>query len=431
MDNSSNARQRQVFIISTGTELSSGRSTDTNAPEIAAAFSADNWTICGFATLPDDPQLLKSALQHALSSMHVDLIVMTGGLGPTEDDHTIAVLSALSGKAPVEDRDARRKIEILFKRRRRVISDAKVFRQARTLVDAVVLPNKNGLAPGSLIAVEHQGHQAWIAAMPGVPSEMRAMLHHELLPRLRKLVPAPAVADLEYFYVYDTPESVAESMLFHHADTRLAAESLPPDLEWGITARAGYNKFFIKSTDQRALLRIQNHARKLFGEKYSVRDILDLLPDLLKQHKWSIGLAESCTGGLIGKIVTDQAGSSAWFQGSIVSYSNAAKKELLQVPESILQQYGAVSAECALEMARGAKAALDSDYSLSITGIAGPDGGSIDKPVGTVYICVYFNDDDYLIHLLNNPPDRERVREHSAHKALFYLLRFAESHVTA
>lgn len=417
-----------VFIFSTGTELSTGRSIDTNAPFLARSLAERGFAISGFATLPDDAAILRAEIQHALARPEVDGIIMTGGLGPTEDDLTIDVLAALAGADVIEDETALRKLTLLARRYPNRIVLENTRRQTRVLKDHRALVNERGLAPGVFVELPVEGRVKWIAAMPGVPQEMELMFRTELLPLIVARYPAPDI-HRRVAYVYGVGESNFEARLFgggrRESDTppHFPRASLPADFNWGITASSGHLKAFFESKDENLLEQITNAVMREYPNEYAPDLAEALLHQLCTERGLSFGAAESCTGGLVGKIVTDRPGSSAYFRGSIVAYHNDVKRALLGVPEALLIEHGAVSAECARAMAIGAQRALDTDFAVSLTGVAGPDGGTAAKPVGLVHMAIADRNGIVSERVLNYSFDRERIRNYAAAIALYDLYR--------
>lgn len=411
------------WILSTGTELAQGRSRDTNSAEIARKLADLGFDVIGISILPDDPEIILAYLQWLQSRNDVTALIMTGGLGPTSDDHTIDVLGRWTGSALIEDPTALRRLEAFARLRRRIdIETAR--RQVRVLADADVIPNNTGLAPGVLGSVARETQPLWYCALPGVPSEMRPMCDMAI-DRLREKIHATPVHRVE-FHVYEEPESDFQKTVFN--DGGLAADALKSDpaFRWGVAAMPGSLKaFFEHETDERVITELQQAVQSHYGERFLHRSVEELLPEWLLEKGITVSFAESCTGGLLAKTITDRAGSSAYFAGSAVTYSNQSKQDLLSVPEGILTTFGAVSEECALAMADGALKAFHADAAVSVTGIAGPDGGTPEKPVGTVYSAIVTANERIAFKLFY-PMDRERVREYTTRSILFRLYRFLQ-----
>lgn len=405
-------------VLSTGTELSSGRTQDTNAPWIAGALAKSGYSVQGFATLPDDPQELADGILHFLNRSEYG-VIMTGGLGPTDDDYTVDVLSRLTGKPPVEDPASARKLDILMRRFPGRFQSESARRQIRVVEGCHPLRNENGMAPGMIVSVNGR----IVAAMPGVPQEMKRMFEEELLPELKKRF-APKKQGRRDFYLYALGESKLQSEWF---DPVRKAGTLPPDFVWGVTAARGSLKVFLESESAEALDRMETRARTAYPDLFLPIPAEDDLFTLCTERKLMIGFAESCTGGLASKIITDRPGSSGFFAGGVLAYSNAVKEKLLGVSPDILREHGAVSDPCARAMAEGVVRELGVDFALSITGVAGPGGGSDEKPVGTVFIGCAGRGRASQAHKVFFPLDRDRVREYSAHIAIFRLTQFIRS----
>ncbi len=434
-----------VYVLSTGTELSTGRSIDTNAPFIARTLAERGFPIAGLGTLPDDSTILRDEIRHLLERPDVGIVVMTGGLGPTDDDLTVDVLSELAGVEAVEDPDHLRKLETLAKRYPSRIRLENTRRQIRVAGGSRVLKNERGLAPGMLVTIAAerlpesaysdgaQREAKYVAAMPGVPQEMELMFRGDLLPSFEERFPESKRART-VFFIYGMGESTFQSQMFGIARRGQSAENplakldeLPADFRWGVTAAAGHLKVFYECDDAAVVERLEGLAKTEMAEHYLPQVADSMLHDLCAASGRRIAAAESCTGGLIGKVLTDRPGSSAYFLGSLVTYANQAKTALLDVSPALLEKYGAVSPECARAMAVGAQMRMGSDFAVAVTGIAGPEGGTASKPVGTVYVGVTGRgvlEDEVTVHTLSIPLDRDRIRQYTAQLALFHLYHY-------
>ncbi len=419
-----------IFILSTGTELSTGRSTDTNGPYIARSLSEEGFHVRGMSIIPDDPAALVTELKRLRDLPEIQGVIMTGGLGPTEDDHTVDVLAEFTGDETMEEPAALRKLELLARRLKMRFDPEAARRQVRVLRTARVLKNEKGIAPGMFVRRD----DFFTAAMPGVPQEMLTMYRDELLPVLKENYPGRPMFR-RVFHLYGIGESVFQSQFFGMRNRRGDAppalpglpvdrEALSPDFNWGVTAARGLIKIFMESFDESEIERLHELARKGYADHYVERNAQTEIHEYCLREGLTIALAESCTGGLVGKILTDMPGSSGYLKGGVIAYANSAKTDLLGVRDETLEAHGAVSAETAREMAEGTVRAYDVDFAVSITGIAGPGGGTEDKPVGTVYTaCAGKNRESQTQHLFL-PLDRDRVREYSANLALFALYGF-------
>ncbi len=410
-----------IVVISTGTELASGRSRDANGPFLARSLTAAGYRIYCLATIADSPEILLRELRRFMEEDSVAGIIMTGGMGPTEDDHTVDVLSRLLSRPVQEDHYHLNllinKLEGLGDRLRLDYTR----RQTRVIEGCTVLKNETGIAPGILAdAVKSDGRPVWIAAMSGFPQEMNPIFEHSLLPEIKKRMPPHNLKRID-FYIYGTAESKFQNDFFNEKNLSL---KLPSDFSWGVSAGRGQLKIFIESSDEQALGQIYQRAKEQYTAVFSDKPAEEEIHEFCIRNNIRIGLAESCTGGLIGKTLTDAAGSSAYFNGSLVTYANEAKVNILGVPESLLITHGAVSAPAAEAMAKGALEALEADYALSVTGVAGPGGGSPEKPVGLVWAGLASRKGTVKSERLFFPLDRERIREFTTGYALFLLYDF-------
>ncbi len=425
------------YILSTGTELTTGRSKDSNATHIARIINESGFGVIGLGTLPDDPDILYEELERILQNPRVTGVIMTGGMGPTEDDHTVDVLKRLTGLSEMEDQSSLQKL----KSRARDLPDRIQIdiarRQVRILEGSVALPNERGLAPGILVTYKRKGQpDAVIAAMSGFPQEMHPILTESLIPELIHRFPG-SIAKRKTFYIYGVGESSFQTNFFgtdrkSHAivpsdRTAGLAGKLPDDFRWGISAGEGRIRVFFESSDEGELERLFRLAVEYYGERLLSSSVQELIHEVCQNRSLKIGAAESCTGGLIGKTLTDRSGSSAYFMGSIVTYSNEAKMNLLGIPEKTLVEHGAVSEPVAGLMAEGALKSLQADFTVGITGIAGPEGGSKEKPVGTVFISCAGKNRKTSVTRIYYPLDRDRIREFTTGLALYHLYRFITS----
>lgn len=398
------------YIFSTGSELSSGRSKDTNGPYIAQFLSEEGFECLGMEILPDDPAILETKISSAIANESYQGIIITGGLGPTADDYTVDVFAKIFDDETIEEETAVERLSMAVKRMPGRISMESGRRQCRVLKKSRPIKNLRGLAPGMILDLPKD---RFIAAMPGVPSEMKEMFEGNVMPLVKERYGTHGRVR-RVFYLYGIGESHFQEKIFPK-DMKL-----PSDFLWGITAGLGAVKVFIESKEVDFLEDLIIDVKRHYGEVFLEKQVEDLLHEQCIGSGKTVAVAESCTGGLVGKLLTDRSGSSSFFMGGVVTYSNQAKEEILQVSTEILEKYGAVSEECAIAMAQGAKRLLHAKAAVSITGIAGPDGGSTAKPVGTV--CIGYADEKKTnVRKFNLPFDRDRVREYSARAALFFL----------
>jgi nicotinamide-nucleotide amidase len=368
-------------IISIGSELVSGQSLDTNSQWLSRGLGELGVPVHYHSTLGDVLDENVAALRVAVS--RADLVVMSGGLGPTQDDLTRDALAAVAGVPLVEDAASLAAIAAMFARRNRVMAERNRV-QALFPAGATPLPNRVGTAPGIWMTLG----QATVACLPGVPSEMRVMFDEQVVPRLRQMGGLGRVLVHHKINLFGKGESDIEAAAFD-----LTARGRTPEV--GITASDATISFRITAEGDteddawRALEPTIATIRQRFGDlvvgEGSV-DVADAAVALLMTRGTTLATAESCTGGLIARQITAISGVSPFFPGGVVSYSNQSKVELLGVPAALIDAHGAVSAEVAEAMAIGVRQRFHADIGLSVTGVAGPTGGTPEKPVGLVYV---------------------------------------------
>jgi nicotinamide-nucleotide amidase len=373
-----------VELIAVGTELLLGQLTDTNTVFIAQALAQAGIDVYGTHTVGDNRSRIAFALRAALE--RVDGVITTGGLGPTIDDLTKeAVCDALGLDVELHEPSLKQMQDFFAQIRREMRENNR--KQAYVPRGSLVLGNPRGTAPG-FVAFASNGK--FIASMPGVPHEMRPMLTELLIPFLRERY---AIADAIYTRVLHTV-SLGESEIDHRIDDLFRAGENP---KIGVLAHEGLCdvKLMAKAASEEealamlAPLEVQVRERLagfIFGADRT--SLASAVHELLQARDQTIAVAESCTGGRIAAALTTVPGSSRSFLGGIVAYDNAIKVDELGVSEQTLAQYGAVSEETAREMARGARERLRTNVAVSTTGIAGPDGGTPEKPVGLVWFAV-------------------------------------------
>jgi nicotinamide-nucleotide amidase len=383
----------KVAILSTGDELTTGRTVDTNASYIADKLVGVGLDVVAVLVVGDYPDRITWAWREALR--HADIVISTGGLGPTADDLTTETVGALVGRPLVLDQSVADRIRQMFEAMGRVMPENNL-KQARFPEGADIVSNTLGTAPGFRLATEIEGKTRHIIVLPGVPREMKAMLEAEVLPWIAAQRGRDEVYLSHVFQTFGISESALDE---------LVAGSVSP-AEGRVAFRAAFPQISVRLTvhgnpgDVRSRLDLlsQRMRERLGAFAYGEGDtsMEAVVGDLLKQRGLSIATAESCTGGLIGHRLTNVPGSSAYVKGGIAAYSNEAKEKQLGVLAQTLQQHGAVSEETAAEMAAGVRGALDADIGISVTGIAGPDGGTAEKPVGTVCFALSAADTAYV-----------------------------------
>lgn len=410
--------QLHITIISTGSELTAGRSTDTNSSWIASQLFELGWKVRNFLVLPDDPKIITEELRKLKETSIQNpeepvLVIMTGGLGATEDDYTLQCALELNGKKSEPSEKARLKLQKFYESRGKSYSDILpvVLRQVYVPEGCLTLDNASGLAVGF---VETLSNQSYLVCMPGVPSEMKEMFSRRLVPFLKRTYLKENLFQ-ETRWVWNIGES-----LFQAEFIPQVADLLAEGMEWGVTAQKGFIKAIFQAKEERLVVDAALRVEKFYGSG-STKDVFVSIHQKLSANGLHLSVAESCTGGFLGKKITDMAGSSSYFDGGVIVYSNAQKTKLLSVSPEILTAYGAVSEETCKSMLNGLEQISNSDFTLSITGIAGPDGGSEEKPVGTVWIGRKRKGANAEAFKYVFPGNRDTIRENAANTALFLL----------
>ena len=409
----------RVELLSVGTELLLGEIVDTNAAYLAEKLSELGINVYYKQTVGDNAERLAAALRIALS--RADVVLATGGLGPTEDDITAATVADLMGVPLVEDEGAADRIRSIARQRGLRLLD-RLLKQARVPQGAVVVPNPVGTAPGFILTRDGKT----VITLPGVPAEMRAMAEQTVLPYLAELAGREdtAVIVSRVLRLAGIGESQAEADIRDLIDSQtnptIAPLAKTYEVCLRITARAPD-----RAAAQALIAPIEAEIRRRLGEHvYGADDesLERLIRDRLRSAGHTLAAAESCTGGLIGHRLTNVPGSSAYLLASLVTYSNQAKTRFLGVPEATLREYGAVSEQTARAMAEGVRQACGADYGLSVTGIAGPTGGTPEKPIGLTYVGVADAGGSQVEeHRLRG--DRQSIKERAAQAALYLLYR--------
>ena len=400
-------------ILSIGTELLMGQVANTDAQYISRRLSALGISVYHHTVVGDNPARVKDALGTALKRS--DIVITTGGLGPTEDDLTKETVAEYFSLPLCEDEDSVNRIEERLLRYNQVIT-ANNYKQALIPEGATVMPNDCGTAPGCIIEKD----QKTVAILPGPPREMQDMFEKRLFPYLENKSGQTLVS--RYLHIFGVGESMIETKLkdlFHLGTPTLALYCSTAET----TARLSV---MVDSFEDAApiLDPVEQEIKRRMGNALYAEGISQTMPStvyqMLKERGKRVSFAESCTGGLLSSSLVDIPGASDVFDMSFVTYSNEAKTRLLGVDPGILQSFGAVSPECARAMAMGAVRNSGADYALSITGIAGPDGGTPEKPVGLVYIGIADREGGWA-HKFNFRGSREQIRISSAKHALNLL----------
>ena len=407
-----------VEILSVGTELLLGNIANTDAQMLSQELSELGLNVFWHTVVGDNPQRAREAVSIAKS--RADVIITTGGLGPTCDDLTKNVLAEAFGKKLVFDEGSAQRIRSYFQRTGRPMTDNNL-QQAMLPEGCTILENDWGTAPGC--AFEAEG--CHVIMLPGPPSECRPMFQYRAKPYLLSLSEGVIVSHT--IKLFGIGESSMEAQLRDQmnamSNPTLAPYAKEGECELRVTAKAATD------AEAQALLRpTVEQVRALFGDKVYGVDVPSLeyvVIQALKTKDLTLGVAESCTGGLIAKRLTDVPGASAAFKGGIVSYTNEIKENLLGVPPHMLERYGAVSKEVAAAMAEGARQALGCDIALSATGVAGPDKDDWGNEVGTMFVAISTFKGTHVRALhLGNRPMRERLRTQTASHAFDLARRY-------
>jgi nicotinamide-nucleotide amidase len=402
-------------IVTIGDELLLGFTIDTNAAHLAREFAALGVRIVRRATCGDDADSIASAVQDALE--RTGAVITTGGLGPTADDMTKPAIASIFGRGMVLDSDILAALEERWRKRFGHELPASNRQQAMVPEGCTILPNRHGSAPG--IWLEDAQHR-WVAMLPGVPREMRGMLADTIIPHLRDRLPLDGpVIRARTLRTANIAESALADKLGELARgvNGLSLAYLPGND--GVDLRLTSYRLPARETEatltEAARLVREKVGRFIYGEGDD--DLAALMLAECAARDLTLAVAESCTGGMLGMRLTAVPGSSRTVQGGTIAYANAVKVRELDVSQSDLDAHGAVSEPVARAMATGARRRFGTNIGIGITGIAGPDGGTPEKPVGTVWVAV---DCDGEVHAVRAvlPGDRSEIRYRAAQLAL-------------
>ena len=414
-----------VELINTGSELMLGRVLNTHQQWLCRQLADLGYIVTRQVAVPDTGKDIEQAVREALA--RADLVIATGGLGPTSDDLTRDLVAQLLGKVLREDTVVLAHISHIFERLKRPMPE-RTRVQALVPEGATVLHNPHGTAPGLAMEVRPNpfragGQPSWLIMLPGPPRELRPMFTESVVPLLQRALPLAGSFVCRTLRTTGIGESVVEEKIGGPLQHWVEA-----GLDLGYCARPG-------QVDVRLAARGDDAERQVSGAEAVVRGLLSshiygaedeeletVIVRMLTERKATLALAESCTGGGIANRITNVPGASVVLLAGLVTYSNAAKQKFLGVRAETLDQHGAVSKPVAREMAEGARQQTQADYALSVTGIAGPSGGAPGKPVGTVFIGLAGPTGTVVVHGFN-PYDRETFKQVTAQQALELLRR--------
>jgi nicotinamide-nucleotide amidase len=398
-------------VLSIGTELTRGELVNSNAAWLGAELTAIGFEVREHAVVDDDVERIVDAVRRLARRARV--VVSTGGLGPTTDDVTTAAVASALGAPLVRDEASLEAIRRRFEKIGRTMTPSNA-KQADFPDGADILPNPIGTAPGFGVLVG----ECVAYFLPGVPSEMKRMFEQQVVPRVRAL--APNNLFQSRLHTFGLPESVVGEKLAGveaaYPGTTIGYRAHFPEIEVKVLARAASHAA-ARDLCERATVDVRG---RLGAHAYGEAD--ETFPGVvgraLRGRGWTLAIAESCTGGLVGHMLTREPGASEFLLLDAVTYANSAKSSILGVDEETIRWHGAVSPEVASAMARGAKRVSGADVALSLTGVAGPSGGTDTKPVGTVYIAVARPDgtEDVQHRLLGG--DRVRIQTLAAYAGL-------------
>lgn len=406
-------------LIFTGSELLRGEVVNSHAQYLGRWLSEHNFRVGLHTTVGDCRRELEQAFEQALERS--DLILITGGLGPTTDDLTKEVVAHVLGLPLLLDEKSLAAIRNSFQQRGMVMPDSNTS-QAYIPQGAAIIPNKRGTAPGVLLEQDHK----IVILLPGPPHELTAMFEEKLVPYLTGKTAFQTATMSKVINVTGISESAVQDLLKglggqgNPSITYLAAHG---QVQVRITAQANDAELAEKMAAE--LTNQINALLKDYVFSFGDEDIARRVGKQLLEQRVTIGLAESCTGGLISARLTDLPGSSGYLIGGVVAYSNEVKKALLSVPGPVIDLHGAVSEETAEAMAKGVRQLLHVDLGLAVTGVAGPDGGTAAKPRGLVYIALA-TADGVICRKFHFPGSRLAVRMGTSHAALNMVSSFLQ-----
>jgi nicotinamide-nucleotide amidase len=373
----------QAEIITIGDEILIGQVADTNSSWIAGQLNLNGVKVRLITSIADDREQILERLSE--SEKHADLIILTGGIGPTRDDITKSTLCDFFGSKLVMNEQVMHDIEEFSKKKGVQLNELNRS-QAYVPENCTVLPNKNGTAPGMWFIYNSKV----FISLPGVPFEMKAMMEEEALPKIRSFF-KPRIIYHKTIMTFGIPESVLAIKITKWEN------SLPENASLAYLPSPGIVRLRLSFTGD-------NKTELVKIAKSNINELQKIIPDaifgfdndnmeevtgkLLEIRNKTLAVAESCTGGKISNLITSVPGCSKYFVGSVTAYSNNIKEQILNIKKESIIRHGAVSREVAEQMARGIRKLFGTDYSIATTGIAGPDGGTADKPVGTTWIAV-------------------------------------------
>lgn len=407
-------------IITIGDELLIGQVVDTNSAFMAEQLNLVGIELYQVTSVHDDADHIRRAVTEALS--RVDVIITTGGLGPTKDDITKHVLCELFGAKLIPSAEVEANVRNIYKDRPEVLNR---LTETQWLVpdNCTILTNRIGSAP---LMYWRLPDNKSLFSLPGVPREMEVAMTEQVIPAIKSANPQLAKSSNAIVHRTILVSGIPESALALHIED--FENNLPANIHLAYLPKQHTIRLRLSGYGVPAE-RVEEEQRKLIAltKEWLVatedKPLEVLVGERLKAQGLTIATAESCTGGKLAVLLNKHAGSSAFYKGSVVAYSNEVKEHVLKVRKEYLEQYGAVSEQVVAAMAFGVMKLLDTDYAIATSGIAGPDGGTPEKPVGTVWLAIAHKDDAVYTHCLHLRGDRNTITDTTATLALVHLLR--------
>lgn len=406
-----------VELISVGTEILLGNIVNTNATYLAEKCALLGCSLYHQTVVGDNEERMEEAIRQAIE--RADIVILTGGLGPTKDDLTKEVTAKVFGRKLYMDEHSKARIQDYFEKIKSKKVTENNWKQALVPEGAIVIDNLNGTAPGLILEDKERGKAAIL--IPGPPNEMKPMFEHDIAPYLNKKQPEGIYSHM--VKVCGIGESRAETMVADLMDAQtnptLAPYAKTGEVHFRVTARA-----CSEEAAEKLMEPMIEEMKKRFGDAvYTTEENVTLEESvirLLEEKKMTVTTAESCTGGKLSGRLLNVAGASSVYNEGYITYANASKEKILGVKHETLETYGAVSEQTAAEMALGAVKAAGADAALSVTGIAGPGGGTAEKPVGLVYIGCAVNG-EVTVREYRFTGNREKNRDYAVARAITLL----------
>lgn len=405
-----------AIIISIGDELLIGQTVNTNATWMGKELNSVGVEVVEVLTVSDQKGAIEKALAYGENS--AEIVLLTGGLGPTKDDITKKVFADYFGAPLIENKEALENVEGFFAKYNRPMLPINKL-QALVPKGSVMLLNKVGTAPGMWM---NKGQKVFVS-MPGVPSEMRYLMREEVIPRLKDSFELPEIVHqtmmtqgLGESYISEEISDIEDGL---PTFLKLAYLPSPGTVKLRLTGRGKDRKVLVDAIKAEFTKIKSRIGSSVFSDEE--KELEEVIADLLLGTQQTVSTAESCSGGGIAARITSVAGSSSYFQGGIVAYANEIKQDFLGVSKNDIENHGAVSEPVIVQMAKGIREKMKTTYGIATSGIAGPGGGSVEKPIGTVWIAVA-NDSEVVVRKFEMGEGRKRVTEKTILSALSLLI---------